>query len=175
MSQQTIREVVAVFDTAEALEQAVFDLETNGFDRASFSLLASEHKVEATLGHRYRRIEEMEDEPKAPHETFFARASRLEAEFGLAPALALLGAVGVGLGSGPITLPVLVAAGSGAALGAFLGRLIHRHHATQLQEQLDRGGLLLWVNVRDQAQENKAITILETHGARHVHAHEVTV
>ncbi len=175
MSHQAIREVVAVFDSAEALEEAVFDLEINGFDRASFSLLASEHTVETALGQRYRRIEEMEDEPKAPRETFFARASRLEAEFGLAPAFALFAAVGVGLGSGPITLPVLVAAGSGAALGAFLGRLIHRHHAERLQEQLARGGLLLWVNVRDREQESKATTILETHGARHVHAHDLTV
>ena len=37
----TYREAVAVFDTAEALDAAVFALETHGFDRAAFSLLAS--------------------------------------------------------------------------------------------------------------------------------------
>lgn len=172
MSNQ-IREVAAVFDDTEALDKAVFDLETHGFDRAAFSLLASEHAVQQKLGRRYRRVEEMEDEPKAPRETFFSKASRLEAEFGLAPALALVGATAVGLGSTAITLPILIAAGSGAAIGAALGRMIYRHHAERLQEQLERGGLLLWVNVRNPDEERKAITILEAHAGRHVHAHDL--
>jgi hypothetical protein len=168
-----IREVVAVFDSAEKLDDAVFDLETQGFDRAAFSLLASEQAVEEKLGRRYRRVEEMEDETMAPRETFFSRASRLEAEFGLAPAVALMAAVAIGLGSTTITLPIMVAAGGGALVGAALGRLIHRHHAEVLQEQLERGGLLLWVNVRDPEEERKAIAILEAHAARHVHAHDL--
>ncbi len=71
-----IREVVAVFDSAETLENAVFDLQTHGFDRSAFSLLASEHAVEQKLGRRYHRVEEMEDEPKAPRETFFSKVDR---------------------------------------------------------------------------------------------------
>lgn len=168
-----IREVVAVFDDAEALEDAVVELETHGFDRAAFSLLASEHAVESKLGRRYQRVEEVEDEPRAPRETFFSRVSRLEAEYGLAPALGLVAAVAVGLGSTGITLPILIAAGGGAAIGAALGRVIHQHHAEVLQEQLERGGILLWVNVRNAAEERSATTVLEAHGARHVHAHDV--
>ncbi|HUC18366.1 MAG TPA: hypothetical protein VMA37_11865 [Acetobacteraceae bacterium] len=167
------REVVAVFDTAEALEGAIFGLETHGFDRAAFSVLASEHEVERSLGHRFRRVEEMEDEPKAPRETFFSRVSRVEAEFGLAPGLALIGAVAFGLGSAPIALPMLVAAGSGAAIGAVLGRLIHQHHAERLSEQLARGGLVLWVNVRNADEEHKAMAALRLSGARDVHAHDL--
>jgi hypothetical protein len=168
-----IREVVAVFDDAEALEDAVFDLETHGFDRAAFSLLASEHAVEQKLGHRYRRVEEIEDEPKAPRETFFSRVSRLEVEYGLAPTFAFVAAVAVGLGSTPVTLPMLVAAGSGLAIGAALGRIMHQHHAERLREQLERGGLLLWVNIRSPDEERKAMTSLKTHGARDLHAHDV--
>jgi len=168
-----IREVVAVFDDAETLESAVFDLETHGFDRAAFSLLANEDAVERKLGRRYRRIEEMEDEPEAPRETFFSRVSRLEAEFGLAPALAFIAALAVGIGATSITVPILVAAGSGGAIGAALGRMVHRHHAERLQEQLERGGLLLWVNVRNPEEERKAITVLKAHAARDVHAHEL--
>lgn len=168
-----IREVVAVFDEAQALEDAVFALETHGFDRAAFSLLASEQAVERQLGKRYRRIEEMEDEPKAPRQSFFSTISQLEVEFGLAPALAFLAAVAVGLGSAPVTLPILVAAGSGAAIGAVLGRVIHVHHAERLKEQLERGGLLLWVNVRNAEEERKAVTVLEAHHARDVHPHDL--
>ena len=145
----SIREVAAIFDDAETLEKAVYDLETHGFDRAAFSVLSSEHAVERKLGHGYRRVEEMADEPKAPRETFFSKVSQLEAEYGLAPGLALVVAAGFGLGATAVTLPMLIAGGGGAAAGAFLGGLIHRHHAERLQEQLERGGLLLWVNVRE--------------------------
>jgi hypothetical protein len=37
---EAIREVVGVFNDPEAFEEAVFALETHGFDRAAFSLLA---------------------------------------------------------------------------------------------------------------------------------------
>ena len=57
---QTIREAVAAFDDAAALEQAVYALERQGFDRAAFSLLADEATVEQKLGHRYRQVAEME-------------------------------------------------------------------------------------------------------------------
>lgn len=170
-----LREVVAVFATPDALEAAVFELETQGFDRAAFSLLASEQAVEQKLGRRYRRIEEMEDEPDAPHATFFSKVSRIEAEFGLAPALAFLAAVAVGLGSATITLPILIAAGAGATVGAGFGRLIHTRHAEQLREQLERGGILLWVSVRGAEEEAKAIAILKAHGAHDVHGHELAM
>jgi hypothetical protein len=51
---QTIREVVAEFDDIETLEAAVVALETSGFDRGAFSLLASEEAVAQKLGHRYQ-------------------------------------------------------------------------------------------------------------------------
>jgi hypothetical protein len=38
---ETIREVVAVFNDADELDRAVYELQTQGFDRAAFSLLAS--------------------------------------------------------------------------------------------------------------------------------------
>jgi hypothetical protein len=168
---KAIREVVAVFDNPEALEEAVFALETHGFDRAAFSLLADEATVERELGHRYQRVAEMEDEPAVPRETFFSRVSRAEAEYGLPVGLASMGALALaGIGG---LLPVLVAAGSGAALGAVLGRMIYHHHAMRVQEQLARGGLLLWVNVRDAAQEKTAVETLAAHSAHDIHVHEI--
>jgi hypothetical protein len=169
---ETIREVVAVFDGPQALEEAVFALETHGFDRAAFSVLADEAAVERSLGHRYQRVTEMEDEPRAPRETFFSRISRLEAEYGPAAGLAAIGAFAL-TGVGGI-VPVLVAAGGGAVLGGALGSLMHRHYARRVAEQLARGGLLLWVNVRDAAQENTALEVLQAHTAAHdVHTHEI--
>jgi hypothetical protein len=72
-------------------------------------------------------------------------------------------------------LPILIAAGSGATIGAALRRLIHHHHADLLNGQIQRGGLLLWVNVRNREEELKAITVLKAHHAHHVHAHSLTI
>jgi hypothetical protein len=168
---QTIREAVGVFDEEKALDAAVYDLETRGFDRAAFSLLATENAVEKKLGHRYREVREMEDEPGAPRETFFSRVSRLESEYLPAPILAAIGALALaGVGPG---LTVVVAAGAGAALGGALGRLIHEHHAARVGEQLARGGLVLWVNLRNAHEEETAIEVLHASHAHDVHVHEL--
>jgi len=159
-------DVVAVFDTLEQLEAAVFDLETRGFDRSAFSVLGTETAVERRLGRRYRHVSELADRPDAPRETFFGRVSRLEAEFGPAAGLAAVGVMAV-LGSGVV--PVVVAAAGGAAIGAAIGGLIHRHDAARVAEQLARGGLLLWVTVRDAAQERTAMERLRVHTAQQVH------
>ena len=169
----TIREVVAAFNDVETLDSAVYTLETQGFDRAAFSVLAAEKTVEEKLGHRYRQVREVEDDPEVPRETFFSRISRLEADYLPAPALAAVGAlVMIGVGS---LLPVLVAAGAGGLIGAALGRLIQQKHATRVQEQLARGGLLLWVNVRNSHEEETALEALRALGAHDVHAHEITL
>jgi hypothetical protein len=170
---ETIREVVAVFDDAKSLDNAVNTLETRGFDRAAFSLLASEDAVAQKLGQRYQQIKEMEDNPKAPRETFFSRVSRLEAEYLPAPAFALIGAV-VLAGIGTI-VPALIAAGGGALIGAALGRVMHEHYAKRVHEQLMRGGLLLWVNVRNAGEEKTALEVLRAHSAHDVHAHDIAV
>jgi len=165
------REVVAVFDDTEALDKAVYTLETRGFDRAAFSLLASEEAVAQRLGHRYQRVSETEDDPRMPRDTFFSRISRLEAEYLPAPALAAVGVLIVA-GTGAI-LPVVIAAGGGALIGAALGRVMHERHATRVREQLERGGLLLWVSVRNVSEEEMALEVLRAHSAHDVHSHEI--
>jgi hypothetical protein len=133
--------------------------------------LASEDAVVGKLGHRYQQVKEVEDEPRAPRAPFFSRISRLEAEYLPAPALASIGAVmfaGTGIG-----LPALIAAGGGALIGAALGRLIHQNHAVAVREQLKRGGLVLWVNVRDPREEQAAPDVLREHSAHDVNVHDI--
>ena len=42
-----------------------------------------------------------------------------------------------------------------------------------LQEQLDRGGLLLWVRTWDKDREKRAVDILNKHSGHDVHVHGV--
>jgi hypothetical protein len=166
-----IREVVALFNDTDELDKAVYELQTRGFDRAAFSLLASEAAVQMKLGHRYQQVKDVEDDPKTPRETFFSRVSRLEADYLPAPILASVGIVALaGVGS---ILIVLVAAGAGGLLGAALGRMMHERYAMRVQEQVTRGGLLLWVNVRNAGEEKTALEVLRAHSAHDVHAHDI--
>ena len=59
-------EAVAVFHDVADLDQAVEELVAVGFARSDVSLLASEAAVEDKLGHRYERVQELEDDPDAP-------------------------------------------------------------------------------------------------------------
>ena len=52
-----------------------------------------------------------------------------------------------------------------------LAKRLGEHHAEYLQEQIVRGGLLLWVRTRDPASEKRAIEILKKHSADKVHLH----
>ena len=52
-------------------------------------------------------------------------------------------------------------------------RLLGRDRAKHLQHQLDHGGLLLCVRVRDEAHERRALDVLTRSGADDVHFHEL--
>ncbi|MGE0196383.1 MAG: hypothetical protein AB7P48_12255, partial [Methylocystis sp.] len=61
----------------------------------------------------------------------------------------------------------------GGLIGAVLGAYLEERHAKYLQEQLDHGGLLLWVRTRNAALEDAAKRILTKHSGRDVHAHDM--
>jgi hypothetical protein len=77
------------------------------------------------------------------------------------------GAVGLAI------LGAAIAGGVGGLVGAALARFIDQSHAHHFQEQLDRGGLLLWVATHDKAHEDKATDILKRNGGGHVHVHDL--
>jgi hypothetical protein len=175
---QGVREAVGVFDSAEKLQEAIDELMTSGFDRAELSLLASEKAVEEKLGHKYKKASELEDDPSIPRTVYISTESRGGAEGGLIGGLMYVGgvaAVGAVVASGGTLAAVIAAAalagGAGALVGSLLAKWIGDHHARYIQEQLDHGGLLLWVRTWDKAQEKRAIEILARHSGRDVHIH----
>ncbi|NQV79018.1 MAG: hypothetical protein HQ495_00610 [Alphaproteobacteria bacterium] len=179
---QTIREAVAVFDKADALEAAIEDLENAGFDRADISLLASAAAVTEKLGHLYIQAEQLEDDPAVPRVAFVSSESIHEAEGAVVGGLFFVGAVaaaGAVVSSGGTLVAVLGAAaaagGSGVAIGSVLANAVKRHHAEHLQSQIDHGGLLLWVHLRDAEREQRALGILRQTSAHDVHVHDIPV
>lgn len=173
-----VREAVAVFDDADSLEAAANELMSSGFDRSKLSLIASHKAVEAKLGHMYSRVEDVEDDPNTPTRAFVGAETYGNAKVGLAGALIYVPAVtaaGAVVASGGILAAVIgataVAGGAGAMIGGLLSHFLAAHHAEYLQEQIDRGGLLLWVRTETPEKEQKATQILKKHSAHDVHVH----
>ncbi|WP_193725750.1 hypothetical protein [Ferruginivarius sediminum] len=175
-----LREAVGVFHDERTLVDAVDELLVAGLDRSQISLLAGHKAVEETLGHYFKKVSEIEDDPDVPRMAYAGPDSRTEFEAFLGGGLAYVGAVTaagfVVASGGAVGVAILAAAlagGAGGFAGGFLKRFIDQHHAHYLQDQLDRGGILLWVRLGDASQEDKALSILRSHSADDVHVHDL--
>lgn len=179
---ETVRTAIAAFDDPDALEVTVTDLEEHGFDHAEISLMADEETVQKKLGHRYQRVDEVEDDDTVPHRAFVHKGAYAEAESGLIAGLFYVGAVaaaGTVVASGGTLAAILGASlftgGASAAIGGVLARWLEDRHARNLQAQIDRGGLLLWITVRDEAHEKKALEVLRANGGHDIHVHDFPI
>ena len=178
----TIREAVGIFHRPEDLQAAIDELLSSGFHRAELSLLASEQAVEEKLGHRYEKVSALADDPTVPRTAYVSTEAIGDAEGGVIGGLVYVGAVvaaGAIVASGG-TLAAVIAAtalagGAGGLIGTILAKWIGDHHAHHLQEQIDRGGLLLWVRTRTVELENRAVEILKKHSGDDIHVHALPV
>ena len=175
--QKMVTEAVGVFHAVDELDAAVEELRGSGFKQGEISLLAGQDTVERKLGHRYQRVEELEDEPAAPRKAYKTRESLGESEGLVVGSLtylpALLAAGTVVASAGVVAAAITGAAVAGAAIGTVLSHWMDKSHAEWLQEQLDRGGLLLWVRTATPEAEQKAMEILRRHSAHDVHLHKL--
>lgn len=175
-----VREAVAVFQTEKDMQAAIDDLLTHGFDRAEISLLASTDAVETKLGHRFRSVRELEDDPEAATIAYSTIEASGAAEGAVIATLTYLGAlaafVPVVAGGGALAAALIamgVGGGSGATIGALLARLIEKGHADYIADQLSHGGLILWVRTWNSDDEVSAARILKSHSGEDVHVHGV--
>ncbi len=63
-------------------------------------------------------------------------------------------------------------AGSGL-IGTGLAKWIGSKRASFLQEQIDKGGVVLWVRTPDEKTEARAREALARHGADDLHVHDL--
>ena len=182
LTARSVREAVGVFHSEESLQNAVDELMLHGFDRAALSLVAGKHAVEQKLGHAYEKIDELEDDLDVPRIAYSRGDSRVEAEAVAAGGLAYVGAVtaagAIVASGGALGFAILAAAtasGAGGLFGVLIAQLMNQHHARYLEDQLEKGGLLLWVSTPGADRENLASQILTRNGADHVHVHDLPV
>jgi hypothetical protein len=175
---ERVCELIGVFHTAEDLESAIDELLSSGFDRADLSLLASEVAVIRKLGAHYRPVSEMADDPATPRAAFVSTAAIGDAEGGLIGGLTYVGAtaaIGAVVMSGGALATTIAAAvlagGTGGLIGSALARWIGSHHAAYLRDQIEHGGLLLWVRAWKESDESRALQIIAKHAATGVHSY----
>ncbi len=143
-------------------------------------MLAGESAIVEKLGHKYEKVEELEDNLEIPRtvyrskETFDLAKGALLGSLVSIGAFAAAGAIFASGGALAVTLGSgLLGAEVGGFIGGVLGELVEVHHAEYLQDQLDHGGLLLWVRTTGNAEESSAKQILSRHSGRDVHAHTI--
>lgn len=172
-------EVVALFHAEPDLERALAALAGAGFGSDRLSLLASCEAVEKKLGHRYCKVAELEDRPEAPRVAYVPAGEESGYQNALIGTFTYVAAAfGVILASSGGLVPMLLAAtaagGTVASVGEVLKWLVGHDHLVRHQEQLEHGGLLLWVRVEDDAEASKAMTILRREGGDDVHTHTLS-
>ncbi len=171
------REAVGVFEDWSTLEAAVDELKAGGFAGDDISLLAGHVTVEQKLGHMYERVQDMEDDPEAPRTAFVSSKGIGRREDLVIDSLTVMPpliAAGIVVASaGAVAAAIAGTAVVGATLGTVLARWMDQRHADWLQEQLDRGGILLWVKTPDKEAEKRATDILTRHSGKDVHVHSI--
>jgi hypothetical protein len=175
---QRPREAVAQFGSADALQSAVDELLSSGFDRAELSLLATDETLRRKFGDRFRDSRALEDAEDVPRSSYVSPESLGDAEGGIIGGLVYVGAVAatglVVLSGGTLGAAIaaaVVAGGAGGAVGSFLADRIAAISARHTAEHLEHGGLLLWVRTWSREDEDRATAILRKHSGADVHVH----
>lgn len=173
-----VREAVGFFESETALQETIDDLLSHGFDRAEISVLASVEAIEEKLNSFFDKVSTLEDDPKVPHVAYVAKEDIGNAEGAVIGGLmyvgALIGIIPVVISGGALAAVLMAGAiggGVGTAIGAIFAGLIGQHHSEYISEQLQHGGLLLWVRTFTVEDEKRAIDILSKHSGKDVHIH----
>ena len=164
-------EIVGAFQSSEALERAISDLSSAGWDRSELSILAQK----GLLAPDPPTADQLRDAALGDREARSAVVSEPDVRQGRTLATGMAGVIGAFLVSGATVLTggtVLAAAigaaaaggGAAAAVNA-IGQWMDKSRGEFLHEQVEQGGIMLWVVMRRPEQETLARDILGRNGA----------
>jgi hypothetical protein len=173
-----VREAVAVFHDLEQLNSAVDALESSQFARHEISVLGDREKVEEKFGEKAVNPAWVQDSPRTPRSVSIRPEEKMIGAAALIGIPAYFGGSIAAVLANPadnIILLSSVALGSvaGAAIGGALALLIRYQWRKQIEKQIDKGGLLLWVQTLGPRREKLALGILRNYGGRNAHIHEI--
>jgi len=167
--------IAGVLPTAAALQGVIDDLETQGFDRSQFGVLASKDALPAAdetasaLAADPKAHSEAEIEPESGGALTGALVGGL---FYLGAAAAAGAVILTGGGLGVALAALVGAGGAGGLVGALVAHGFHHEQAELIESQIAAGGLVLWIQPRDDAQAETARAELESAGAAKIVAQD---
>lgn len=169
-----VREAVGVFDNPDDLNEAIAELEATAFPRGTLSVLGSHQAIKKKFGRGDVVPEILEGNPDTPRREPVRPEERGLGAAALVGGGAYVGAAAAAIGAGAISIPAIVtAAAIAGGSGAILAKIIDNRYRERIKKQVDKGGLILWVQTPEPAQEELACEILQKHHARHVHVHAI--
>ena len=169
-------EIVGTMPSPEALQAAIAGITGAGWDRSELSVLAQKRLVPQAgdVDDPARLADDPDTDTGAVTTGPDMRQTRTLAA-GMAGVIAAFAASGATILTGGAALTAIVGAavagGGAVALAEGVTGALDKQHEAFLRRQLERGGILLWVRLRDPSEEARARDILARHGARDIRVH----
>jgi len=172
------REVVGLFTNTHDLQDAIRDLEGTAFPRQDISVMGSRHELDEVFGVKAVNPRFAMDNADTPRQAPARPEEETIGSAALVGGSAYVGAMAMALSAGAVAFPAAVAAVviggvGGASLGGILNKLLGDRASRHVHEQIEQGGLLLWVRTPDPIKESLARQLMENRNATEVHVHEI--
>lgn len=174
--QEHISEAMGIFANTDSLQSAMDELQSNGFGRVELSVMAKSDEVRKKIGHGYKYVDEITDTPDVPRRYFFSdnsidsiKAIIIGYPFYIAAGAAAIIAISAGETMDAALIIALLTGAGFAIIGSIISTMFFRKYEKDIKKQIKKGGLVLWVQVKDKAKEKVAKAILRKNGARNIH------
>lgn len=167
-----IRETVGLFMNAASLHNAVVELDTH-FPRHAISVLGGKKEIEEQFGQTVIHPELAEAMTVPPLQAPVRAEEKVIGVSALIGGGTYVGAMALALAAGAVSIPATIFAAviggaSGAAITGVIAKVLGDHYHQDIEDQIQQGGLLLWVNTLNAEQERVASEIMSNFGATHV-------
>ena len=172
------REAVGLFTSVEDLQAAVRDLEGTAFPRQDISVMGARDELQKVFGEKTVDPRIAMESAQTPRQSLPRPEEKVIGGAALVGIPAYVGAMGAAMAAGAVAFPALVGAAvigglGGGTLGAFLVKMLGARDARHFEEQIERGGLLLWVRTPDVEREEIAMQIMHKNHGRKVHVCDI--
>lgn len=175
-----IREAVGVFSDIGAVHDCIEELQINGFDRSDITMLSRTEVVGSKSTRPIVDTLQTEDSPTAVRGPVIEPETLGDAQgiiLGASIYILILCGAGISAALG-LSLPLLLLfSGTAGIIGIGIGiicvQFVRGRQNGYYRQQLDHGGIPIWVHTQDSARERQAIKTLTQNRARDVHLHDI--
>ena len=171
------RYVVGVFHALEPFGAARQDLQAQGFDRSRLSVLAEHAVVHDHFDGQIPAPDVLADRLDTPREGLEVEGSVHAAVRFIGETISAIGtlaAAGVAYAvGGPVGIAATASDAAELTVEGVLSRHVDASYRRRYEQSIRDGGIVCWVNVRDNAETMAALKVLNAHGSEHVHEIDV--